>query len=332
VRRLVPVPAALVAASCLLLAFVAGYPFADTGLAVPFTLYTVASRCERPVTVAVTVYAILATIPLAAFEGDDDSATSTALAISFTIAAAFMGEVVRLRKLHLDAVEERAQLLERERERQAESAVAAERNRIASELHDSIGHAMNVMVMQAGAGRIAAQTDPHKGIDALRAIEEVGRRALDDVDRMLGVLHRSAAGDDPGRAPLAPAHTIDDLGPLVESVCAAGVNAHIDVRGRHDRLPTTLTVAIYRIVQEALTNALKYAGPARVDVRIDIGSDDVNVCVSDDGSGLQTNGHRDGRGLVAMRERVELLGGSLHTGPGPGGGFQVAASLPLRTP
>jgi signal transduction histidine kinase len=204
----------------------------------------------------------------------------------------------------------------------AQEAVVEERRRIAQELHDAVGHAVNVIVVQAGAGRFVTQDDAAR--EVLSRIEGVGRAALVDLDRMLGLLGAPTGAE----APLAPTHRTADVARLVEGVRATGADVRLEVDGVGD-LDHATDAAVFRIVQEALTNSVKHAGPAHIDVTLAGTAQEVVVEVQDDGRGAAAPRPRHGgRGLAGMRERVSVLGGRLEAGPRPGGGFRVRARLP----
>ncbi|MFF3664507.1 sensor histidine kinase [Microtetraspora malaysiensis] len=214
---------------------------------------------------------------------------------------------------------ERAARLELERERRAAEAVAAERTRIARELHDVVAHSVSMMVMQAGVLRRGLGGDN----EILSGIEQAGREAVEELRIMLGALRmpQDEALPQPG---------LDMVGNLIATLGSSGVRVHLAVEGEPVRLPPGLDLSAYRIVQEALTNAVKYAGDA--DVRITIGyrDDVVELRIADNGTpGPSAAGLSTGNGLIGMRERAELFGGSIEAGPLPEGGFQVNARLPL---
>jgi signal transduction histidine kinase len=213
----------------------------------------------------------------------------------------------------------RAQLLELK----ARDAVAEERARIARELHDLVAHNVSVMVVQAGAERHALAPGHESTREALSSIERSGRQALAEARRLLGVLRQ---GDD--HDGLEPQPGVARIGELVEQVRRAGLPVELAVEGEPVELPAGLDLCAYRVVQEGLTNALKHAGPARARVRLRYAPARLAVEVSDDGPGV-TNGDGAGHGLLGMRERVSLYGGSLAAGPRPEGGFAVKAELPL---
>jgi signal transduction histidine kinase len=209
-------------------------------------------------------------------------------------------------------------------ERQAELAVVNERARMARELHDIVSHNLSVVVLQAAGGQAAGSSDA----GTLEKIERSGRQALVEMRRLLGVLRQP--GDQPEPASLAPQPGIAALGALAEGVRAAGVPVRLVVHGDPAALPAAADISAYRIVQEALTNVLKHAGPASADVVVSCRPDDVVIEVTDDGVGQPADDQRPrGHGLIGMRERVALFGGELNTGTTPSGGYSVRATLPL---
>jgi signal transduction histidine kinase len=207
-------------------------------------------------------------------------------------------------------------------QRRAGQAAAAERARIARELHDIVGHHLSVIVLQAAGARASGKP---AGV-ALEKIEHSGRQAMAETRRLLGVLR------DPGEeeAGLAPRPGTGDLDVLAASVQAAGLPVNLVIDGELAALPEAVDVSVYRIVQEALTNVLKHAGPARADVTVGRAQDAVTIEVTDNGTGEPGRPTpADGHGLAGMRERAAVFGGELHAGPRPGGGFAVRARLPL---
>lgn len=214
---------------------------------------------------------------------------------------------------------------ERERAHVAASIVAAERTRMARELHDVVGHALNVIVMHAGAGRRLVGRDAAAVEEALSTVEATGRHALEELDHVLGLL-----GDTDEGAPTSPGG-IAGLATVCDRVSGAGLGVDLTVAGPVERVPATVSLAVHRIVQEALTNVVKHARATRVEVAVVVGSDAVEVEVVDDGRGPVRAG-RPGRGLAGLAERVEVLGGDLVTGPVPGGGWRVRGAVPLGAP
>jgi signal transduction histidine kinase len=232
---------------------------------------------------------------------------------------------VRGRQLQNEALAARSALLERERDLRAHEAVAEERARIARELHDLVAHNVSVMVVQAGAERVALGDEHASTRAALASIEQSGRQALAEARRLLGVLRRNGDGEG-----LAPQPSIEHIDVLVEQIERAGLPVHLSIEGERAALPAGVDLCAYRIVQEGLTNALKHAGPAHAEVLLRYEPLGLEVEVRDDGRGNgSTNGDGAGHGLIGMRERVALYGGSLATGPGDGGGFEIRAHLPL---
>jgi signal transduction histidine kinase len=226
------------------------------------------------------------------------------------------GVMVRARRQAVSLAARNAAL-----ERQAAETVAAEHARIARELHDIVAHHISVMVLQAAAARASSRVAD----TALEKIERSGRQALTETRRLLGVLRD--AGDDTG---LAPQPGIGQLPALADSVRAAGLPVSLQLRGAHQSVPAAVAVSAYRIVQEALTNVLKHAGPAQAHVTVSVTSEAVTIDVTDNGAGSPPGETpAGGHGLTGMRERAAVFGGQLAAGPRPGGGFAVRAQLPL---
>lgn len=220
--------------------------------------------------------------------------------------------------------ERRAELAERERDVAAREAVSEERARIARELHDAIAHHVSVMVVQAGAERRALDPASAATREVLETIERTGRSALTEMRRLLGML-RDETGD-----PLTPLPGLADVPALVEQLQDAGLAVDLQVDGERRELPVGIELSGYRIVQEALTNALKHAGDAHASVLVHYGRDSLELEISDDGSGGESRVPPGGHGLVGMRERVALCGGRFHASHNAAGGFTVRALLPIR--
>ena len=235
------------------------------------------------------------------------------------------GRLVRANKRTADAMADRAAIAEREREERARAAVAEERTRIARELHDVVAHSISVMVVQAGAERRALGDERPETSEVLQTIEQTGRGTLAEMRRLLGMLRRS---DD--ELELAPQPSMEHIDRLVEQVREAGLPVNLDVEGDRVPLAPGVDLSAYRIVQEALTNALKHAGPASARVTVRYGRDDLELEIVDDGSGVATgNGDGSGHGLIGMRERVHLFGGNIAAGARREGGYAVRARLPI---
>jgi signal transduction histidine kinase len=230
------------------------------------------------------------------------------------------GYALNRRLAQAAALEEAA----REREEEARQTVEEERSRIARELHDVVAHSVSVMTVQAGAVRRLLKPEQVREREALTIVEETGRQALTEMRRLLGLMRTEGES-----AALAPQPGMKSLERLVENVREAGLPVELTVQGEPFELPPGIDLSAYRIVQEALTNALRHAGPARAWVAVRYGVDEVEVDVENDG---RTNGDGDpaGLGLVGMRERVALCGGELEAGPRHGGGFRISARLPVK--
>jgi signal transduction histidine kinase len=236
-----------------------------------------------------------------------------------------VGRVVFTRRAYTAALEERAEAAESNQRSLAEQAVADERRRIARELHDVVAHHVSVMGVLATGSRRMLRRDPGAAGEALATIEETGRTALREMRRLLTVLRTEAepAGE------LAPQPGLSGVEGLVEQIREAGLQAVLRVEGVPGQLDPGIALTIYRIVQEALTNALKHAGAAAVEVRMVFSRADLVVEVCDTGRGPQLGTAVIGHGLLGMRERVMLYGGTLRTGPRPGGGYRVHARIPI---
>jgi signal transduction histidine kinase len=293
----------------------------------------------------VFVAAVVAAVGLQLLLENSSPDTSTGPVVVEALFAVFgialcwtLGEFVGARRAYDVEVEARLHLLETERDQATRIAVAEERGRIARELHDVVAHAVSVMVVQADGAGYAIQSDPELAQRALRTISETGRGALGELRRLLDVLRNDESEGEP-RVPQPDAHALADL---AERMRAAGVPVALEV-GELGDLPAGVSLGVYRIVQESLTNTLKHAGRgASAAVRVTRTGDLVEVLVSDDGAGrahelvpAARNGRAPvrlpgGNGLIGMRERAHVYGGTLEVGPAPGGGWQVRAELPVR--
>jgi signal transduction histidine kinase len=214
--------------------------------------------------------------------------------------------------------------VEQEKARTA-AAIADERARIARELHDVVAHSISVMVVQARGGRRVLASEPADARDAFAIIESTGHQALEEMRRLLGMLRKS---DE--ELALAPQPSLKEFGTLVDHVRAAGLPVEVTIEGEARDLPPGVDLSAYRIVQEALTNALRHAGPARARVLIRYGQDDLVLEVADDGVG-SGDASGAGYGLVGMRERVSVYGGELQAGRRPEGGYALRVRLPLES-
>ena len=245
--------------------------------------------------------------------------------ISFFFGLAWLGGYLfRRRSLEAKQAREVAQRLERDQEANAREAIAVERQRIARELHDVIAHSVSVMTVQAGAVRRLLQPEQEREREALLQVEATGRQALTEMRRLVGLLKEDSV------MPLyAPQPSMKTLDVLVGTVREAGLPVELAVEGDQRELAPGVDLAAYRVVQEALTNALKYAGPAHAWVTVRWQSDQLELQVENDGR-ADTNGQSGGgHGLVGMRERVGVVGGTLESGPREGGGYVVRARIPI---
>jgi signal transduction histidine kinase len=241
-------------------------------------------------------------------------------------AAFFIGRTVFTRHAYTAALEERARTAEQSREALAREAVLEERRRIARELHDVVAHHVSVMGVMATGARRALTRDPASADEALATIESTGRATLREMRRLLDVLRR----DDETDAAFQPQPGVEGLRALAEQVREAGLTVRLTVAGTPRPLDPGIDLTIYRIVQEGLTNALKHAGPASAQVSIAFHPDRIVLTVDDDGAGESAvPSGRSGHGLVGMRERVALYGGSLRAGPRGSQGYSLAADIPL---
>lgn len=257
---------------------------------------------------------------------DRNSAIFAALG---TVIAWLGGDNLRQRRVRWAALRERNELLEREREDRARQAVLEERLRIARELHDVVAHAMSVIAVQAGVGSHVGLAQPAEAQRSLATIETTSRSALVEMRRMLGVL-RSAG--DAAPATTAPSPGLGDVPGLISQVRDGGLTACLHITGGAGFIPPGVDLSAYRIIQEALTNAIKHGGP-NAQIMVAYSDDAVSVEVTSDASADHDRGQHvvaPGHGIIGMRERVALFGGDFSSGPRPGGGFRVAARLPFE--
>jgi signal transduction histidine kinase len=241
--------------------------------------------------------------------------------------AILAGRLLRARQFAHQQVSQHARRLESERDETIRAAVSQERTRIARELHDVVAHSVSVMVVQAGAAEDLLSRDPQRARLPLQTIQETGRQAVADMQRMLGLLRGGSS--DQG---LAPQPGTEQLSELVDNMAEAGLPVQLRIEGRRRPLPAGVELAAFRVVQEALTNTLKHAGPAHADVLITYDDDALELQVRDNGNGAAANGSggtTPGHGLIGIRERVAIYGGQVEAGPAKDGGFAVQARLPL---
>lgn len=281
----------------------------------------VATRPRRRAVVAAVAVALVELPVVAALAAGPDELTSSLLVTALGTAASGMaGLLLRQRREH--AVELR--------ESEVSEALTAERLRIARELHDMVAHSIGVIAIQAGVGSRVIETRPGEARKALTAIETTSRETLAGLRRTLVALRRAQPDGEGGHVPTGPAPGLADLDALAASLAGAGVRVDVHRTGGERRLPPDIDLSVYRIVQEALTNVVRHAGPAaRARVTLDFAPDELRVEVVDDGRGVSARAGSTGFGITGMYERVALLHGRLSAGPRPEGGFRVAAELPL---
>jgi signal transduction histidine kinase len=296
----------------------------DTGtLALLLTFWVVGERNDGQQAVAGLGIGLGALAIIATEDDRVDTAEAVNAAVIGTLLWLFALLLAR-RGRQAAAAEKRVAQLEHDQEARARATAAVERARIARELHDVVAHSVSVMTVQAGAARLQLPDHPERAVPPLLAVEETGRQALAEMRRLLGILR-----DESGPL-LAPQPRLMDLPALAEGVRQAGLRVDVTVEGRTRPLPAGVDLAAYRIVQEALTNTLKHAGPVHADVVVHYEPDALRVDIVDDGKVPPAPSDGSGHGLPGMRERVNLYGGQLQAGPRPSGGFSVSARLPLE--
>jgi signal transduction histidine kinase len=305
-----------------------GVPPSFLGPAMPVAVYSVAAYGRRWVSLAGLVVAELGLAAVWLTPAMLER-SSFLFFMGFIAVAWVLGHFVGDRQVYAAQLEERTAELEEAREELARRAVVEERLRLARELHDVVAHAMSVIAVQSGVGAHVADSRPEEVGKALAAIEVTSRGALEELRRLLGVLRQ----DSEVQASLMPVPGLANLDSLLAEVGKAGLAVRVRVEGTPLQLPAGVDLSAYRIVQEALTNVVKHAGPAHAEVTIGYRDQEVTVEVTDDGRGAvppASDGRvGTGHGLIGMRERVAAFGGDLQVGPRPGGGFRVAARLPL---
>jgi signal transduction histidine kinase len=328
VRRAAPIAALAIGFGAYLAGTAAGVPLHTPVTPIFFivlVMYAVGLREPLPRAAAalVTALAVIAAAMVVA-KGNGEPYDGTDIPWVTLLAATpwFVGRAMRGRLDESALLERRAERLERERH----EAVTGERARIARELHDVVAHSVSVMVVQGGAPGGGRAPDPPAAVEPLRSVQETGRQALVEMSRLLGLLRDG--GEELG---LAPQPGIEQLDGLLAQMRESGLPVSLEVDGERRPLPPGVDLSAYRVVQEALTNALKHAGDARARVLLRYRPDALEVEVTDDGAG-GGNGHAGGHGLAGMRERVAVFGGQIHAGHRPEGGFEVAVRLPLEAP
>ncbi|TDC61373.1 sensor histidine kinase [Micromonospora sp. KC207] len=321
-RQRFPVPVLLVTAGAALLYYPLGFPDSSIGLSLVVAHYTVARARGWPIAAGAAAVLTVAFATLAQ-DGVADHLQAAAPVGAILLLAVVLGEVTRSRARQVAQAHERAALAEASRESLAAQRAAEERLRIARELHDVLAHQISLINVQAGA---ALHTrEPELAFQALAAIRTASKDALREVRAVLGVLRQADAAD-----PVQPAPSLAQLAELLQRTEAAGLPVRATVAVEPSQLPAAVDLIAYRIVQEALTNAVRHAAASAAAVEIRRDGDDVIVTVDDDGAGpADAQALRQGTGLRGMAERVVAVGGQVQAAPRPGGGFRVRARLPI---
>jgi signal transduction histidine kinase len=329
VRRLAPLPALGLALAASVTADYLGFG-QDPRIAVALVLYTVAARSRAGATVAALAVAELGVIAAWHSPAYVPNLLPRIAAAAVVQAAAWtVGFAARTQRQYAAGLREQAETRVQAETDRSRRALAEERLRIARELHDVVAHSMGVIAVQAGAAGHVAATHPREAVQALHAIEETSRSALQELRRMLTVLREDSHGPDGTAAGLLPAPGLADLPGLIERTRQAGLCIELTQTGEPARLAEGSGLAAFRIVQEALTNVVRHAGADHARVRLEHGPRGLGITVTDNGTGSGLPGPpREGHGLQGMRERAALYGGDFGAGPRPGGGYQVSAFLP----
>ncbi|OEV13185.1 sensor histidine kinase [Streptomyces nanshensis] len=354
-RRRVPEKMLVLATGTGVAQLVTGVGVGPSNFAMLVIVFTVASRSIRWASRFALCGALLApTIATLRWPDDRQTLVSSILGDVFMtvtfLLAWVLGDSLRTRRAYYAQLEERATRLEKEREAQTKIAAAAERARIARELHDVVAHNVSVMVVQADGAAYVLDAAPDQAKQALETISGTGRQALAEMRRLLGVLRTGEGGGTAstagtgsggerreGSGEYLPQPGVEQLSELIDQVRGAGLTVSFSIEGTPRPLPSSVELTAYRVVQEALTNTRKHGGPqVGATVCLRYSADELSLLAEDDGRGaeraLYEDGGNDGlgHGLIGMRERVGMVGGSLEAGPRPGGGFRISAVLPLK--
>jgi signal transduction histidine kinase len=320
-RRRYPVAVLALVFGTTLIYFVLGYASGPIWLALIVAYYT-ATACGHRLAAVIAGVAGLAIFPWLDYllrDGSPPSLAGLAALAAWLLVVLGAGEAVRIRR-------ERAAAAARIEEEEARRRASEERLRMARELHDSLGHYLSLISVQSGVALSLNQELPEQARTSLATVKQASKEALSELRSVLDILRQ-----DGERAPRSPTATLARLSDLVAQATAPGLEVRAETEGSVRPLPFGVDLAAYRIVQEALTNVARHAGPATATVRVIYGEDDVTVQVDDDGGGRTGDPQppASGNGIAGMRERVAALGGELDVGPRPGGGFRVRARFPL---
>ncbi|MEU0169158.1 sensor histidine kinase [Streptomyces iakyrus] len=327
-RRRAPMTVLAVTGALSVIESVTGDPRAPVAMSAVIALYTVASTTDRPTTWRVGLLTMTVLTGAAMAAGPLPWYAQENLGIfAWTGIGATAGDAVRSRRAFVQAIRERAEKAERTREEEARRRVAEERLRIARDLHDVVAHHIALVNVQAGVAAHVMDKRPDQAKEALAHVREASRSALNELRATVGLLRQSG---DP-EAPTEPAPGLDRLDELTGTFRSAGLHIEVARADQGTSLPAAVDLAAYRIIQEALTNVQKHAGPqAKAEVSVVRVGPNIEITVLDDGSGEHETQDGGGHGLLGMRERVTALRGTLTTGPRYGGGFRVHAILPVK--
>jgi signal transduction histidine kinase len=316
-RRLAPLPVFAVSLAATAALFVRDYPTGALPFVTAIGAYSVAAHRPRGEAVLGAVFMYATFVVMFVADSAGFGVAEFVTSVPAFAAAMLVGSTMQSRRMRVDA-------LERDQGEASRRAAAEERLRIAHELHDVIGHSLGVIAVQAGVGMHVIDTDPVEARRALEHISRTSRSSLAEIRRLLGLVR---AGEL--TVTYAPTPGLADLSKLVGEVADAGLPVDLDVASDAGDLPPGVELAAYRIVQEALTNTRRHARASRATVRLYVRAGSLHVVVSDNGSGPDGGHGSGGHGLIGMRERVAVYGGSLCVGPGPEGGFRVDAAIPF---
>ena len=329
-RRSAPMRVLAVTGTLSVVECVTGDPRAPVAMSAVIALFTVAAATDRATTVRAGLLTMTVVTGAAMLAGPLPWYAQENLGIlAWTGIGATAGDAVRSRRAVVQAIRERAERAERTREEEARRRVAEERLRIARDLHDVVAHHIALVNVQAGVAAHVMDKRPDQAKEALAHVREAGRSALNELRATVGLLR--ASGDP--EAPTEPAPGLDRLDELAGTFRSAGLHVEVARCDADTTLPAAVDLAAYRVIQEALTNVQKHAGPdAKAEVSVVRVGPNIEITVLDDGTGdTACPEEGGGHGLLGMRERVTALGGTLTTGPRYGGGFRVHAILPVRT-
>jgi signal transduction histidine kinase len=338
-RRYYPLPVLAVVTCALAAVVVIGQNIDETPI-IALPVYIVAAQYERRVSVVALCAVVLAFLvalgigEILRYTVTPVMADQISSNVIVAVAAWFVGDSVRSRRAYVAGLSLQAEERQRRELALAQRSVAEERLEIARELHDIVAHSLSVIAIQSGVGGHVLDLQPEEARKALAAVESTSRSALEELRRVLEVLRR----DDAGEPSLLPSPGLTDIDQLLVQCQAAGLAVTYRLRGHLAPVSPSLDLSVYRIVQEALTNVTKHAGTAQAAVDITFEDEAVIICVTDKGA-LHRNGHvlapeqcegtKAHHGIIGMRERAAMFGGSLSAGPRPDGGFEVLARLPL---